>query len=64
MNYHYINFIPFKVSNYSSLKDVTPLTLNDNVVHYLKGSCDKTQSYIGKTKNTFCSEGIRTYQFM
>ena len=31
INYHYINFIPFKVSNYSSLKDVTPLTLNANV---------------------------------
>ena len=34
---------------YSSLKDVTPLTLRANV-HCLKGSCDKTQSYIGRTK--------------
>ena len=29
---------------------MTPLTLKANVVYYLKGSCDKIQSCIGKTK--------------
>ena len=38
------------VSNYFSLKDVTPLTLKANVVYCFKGSCDETQSYIGKKK--------------
>ena len=51
INYHCnVNFGSFKVSNYFSLKDVTPLTHNANVVYCLKGSCDKTQSYIGKIK--------------
>ena len=33
-----------------SLKDVTTLTHKANVVYCLNGSCDMTQSYIGKTK--------------
>ena len=50
MNYHCnVNFRSFKVSNYFSLKDVTPLTPKANVVYCLSGSCDKTQSCIGKT---------------
>ena len=32
------------------MEDVTPLTLKANVVHCSKVSCDKTLSYIGKTK--------------
>ena len=32
------------------MKDVTPLTPKANVIDCLKGSPDKTQSYIGKTK--------------
>ena len=51
INYHCnANFRSFKASNYYSLKDLTPLTLRANVVYCSKGSCDKTQSYIGKTK--------------
>ena len=51
INYHCnVSFRTFKVSSYSSLKDVTPLTLRVNVVHCCRGSCDKTQSYIGRTK--------------
>ena len=51
INYHCdINFRSSKVSNYFSFKDVTPLTPKVNVVNYFKGSCDKTQFYIGKTK--------------
>ena len=51
INYHCnVNFRTFKVSNYFSLRDVTPLTLGANVVYCLKGSCDKTQYYIGKIK--------------
>ena len=45
-----INFRSFKVNNYFLLKDVTALTLRANVVYCFKGSCDKTQSCIGKTK--------------
>ena len=51
IDYHCnVNFILFNVSNYFSLKDVTPLALRANVVYCLKGSCDKSQSYIGKTE--------------
>ena len=32
------------------MKDVTPLTLRANVVYCFRVSCDKTQSYIDKTK--------------
>ena len=39
-----------KVQNYFSLIDETPLALQANVVYLLKGSCDKNQTYIGKTK--------------
>ena len=45
-------FRSFNVYNYFSLKDIT-LTLKANVVHFHKGSCDKTHSYIGKTKRYF-----------
>ena len=51
INYHCnVNIRSFKVSNYFLLKDVTSLALKANVVYCLKGSCDKTQFYIGKTK--------------
>ena len=39
-----------KAQNYSSLKDETPLAKQENVVYLLEGSCDKNQTYIGKTK--------------
>ena len=32
---------------------MNPITLKANVVYCLKGSCDKIQSYIGKTKRHF-----------
>ena len=32
------------------MKDATPLTLKANIVYCSKWFCDKTQSYIGKTK--------------
>ena len=40
----------FKVQNYFSLKDETPLALQANVIYLFEGSCDKNQTYIGKTK--------------
>ena len=43
-------FNTFKVQNYFSLKDETPLALQANVVYLFEGSCDKNQTYIGKTK--------------
>ena len=43
-------FKTFKVQNYFSLKDETPLALQANVVYLFEGSCDKNQTYIGKTK--------------
>ena len=46
-------FKTFKVQNYYSLKDETPLAkkkLQANVVYLFEGSCDKNQTYIGKTK--------------
>ena len=43
-------FKTFKVQNYFSLKDGTPLALQANVVYPFEGSCDKNQTYIGKTK--------------
>ena len=45
-----IIFKTFKVQNYFSLKDETPLALQANVVYLFEGSCDKNQTYIGKTK--------------
>ena len=50
MNYRDVSFRSFNVSNYFSLMDMTPLTLKAYVVYYFKLSCDKMQSYIGKTK--------------
>ena len=43
-------FKTFWVQNYFSLKDETPLALRANVVYLFEGSCDKNQTYIGKTK--------------
>ena len=43
-------FKTFIVQNYFSLKDETPLALQANVVYLFEGSCDKNQTYIGKTK--------------
>ena len=40
----------FKVQNYFSLKDETPLALQANVVYLSESSCDMNQTYIGKTK--------------
>ena len=45
-----INIGSIKVSNYFSLNDMTHLTLKAYDVYCFKGSCDKTQSYIYKTK--------------
>ena len=39
-----------KVQNYFSLKNETPLALQENIVYLPEGSCDKNQTYIGKTK--------------
>ena len=51
INYHCnVNLRTFKVSNYFSLNDVTPLTHRANVVYCPKVSYNNTQSYIGKTK--------------
>jgi len=46
-------FKSFKVKNYFSLKEVTPMNLKSNVVYQFFGSCDKSISYIGKTKRHF-----------
>ena len=43
-------FKAFNVQNYFYLKDETPLALQANVVYLFEGSCDKSQTYIGKTK--------------
>ena len=43
-------FKTFKLQNYFSLKDETPLDLQANVVYLFEGSCDNNQTYIGKTK--------------
>ena len=43
-------FKSFRVGNYFSLKDRTPLSLRANVVYQFQCSCDKNASYIGKTK--------------
>jgi hypothetical protein len=43
-------FRSFRVRNYFSLKDKTPLCLRSKVVYKFEGSCDKSVSYIGKTK--------------
>ena len=40
----------FKVQNYFSLKDETPLAQQANVIYYFEGLCGKKQTYIGKTK--------------
>ena len=40
----------FKVKNYFSLRDETPLAIHANVIYLFEGSCDKNQTYIGKTK--------------
>ena len=39
----------FKISQYFSLKDVTPKGLKANVIYSFHCSCDKNISYIGKT---------------
>ena len=46
-------FNTFRVQNYFSLKDETQLALQANVIYLFEGSCDKNQTYIGKTKSTF-----------
>ena len=43
-------FKTFKAQNYFSMKDETPPALQVNVVYLFEGSCDKIQTYIGKTK--------------
>ena len=45
----------FKVQNYFSLKDEIPLDLQANFVYLIEGSCDKNQSYIGKTKRNLAT---------
>ena len=54
-----IVFSSFKVGNYFSLKSKTPLGLRAKVVYQYQCSCDRTLSYIGKTKRhlaTRCKE--------
>ena len=43
-------FKTFKVQDYFSMKDETPLALQANVVYLFEGYCDENQTYIGKTK--------------
>ena len=43
-------FKTFKAQNYFFLKDETPPALQANVVYLFEGSCDKNQTYIGKSK--------------
>ena len=43
-------FNTFKVQNYFSLKDETPLALQANVIYLFEGSCGRNQTYVGKTK--------------
>ena len=45
-----IVFQTFRVGNYFSLKDRTPLDLMAKVVYQYSCSCDKSLTYIGKTK--------------
>ena len=40
----------FKVQNFISQKDKTPLALQANVIHLFEGSCGKNQTYINNTK--------------
>ena len=40
----------FKLQNYFSLKYDTSLALHANVVYLSEGSCNKNQTYIGKTR--------------
>ena len=48
-------FKTFKVQNYFSLKDETPMALLANVIYLFEGSCDKNRTYIGKTKRHFAT---------
>ena len=50
----------FKVQNYFSLKDETPLALQANVVHFLEDSCGKNQAYVHKTKRQLATN-VRDY---
>ena len=43
-------FKTFNVQNYFSLKDEIPLALQANVIYLFESSCDKNQTYVGKTK--------------
>ena len=57
----------FKVQNYFSLKDETPLALQANVIYLFEGSCDKNQAYVGRTKRhlaTRVREHFFTYIFL
>ena len=42
-------FTSFKIKNYFSLKDKTPLALRANVVYKYNCACDEHITYIGKT---------------
>ena len=43
-------FKSFKVGNYFSLKSKTPLGLRARIIYQYNCTCDRTKSYIGKTK--------------
>ena len=52
-------FTSFKIHNYVWVKSKTPLGLRAEVVYQYQCSCDRTLSYIGKTKRhlaTRCKE--------
>ena len=48
-------FKTFKVQNYFSLKNESPLVLQSNVIDLFEGSSDKNQTYIGKTKRNLAT---------
>ena len=52
----------FRVQNYFSLKDETPLALQANVVYLFEGSCDKNQTYISKTKSHLATRVKENFQ--
>ena len=53
-------FKTFKVQDYFSMKDETPLALQANVVYLFESYCDENQTYIGKTKRHLATR-VREY---
>ena len=55
-------FNTFKVSNYFSLKSVTPKLLTSNVVYKFTCLCDTNITYIGKTKRHLMVRGLEHWE--